>query len=122
MSLTPLQNGITLDQLDSWGSVTDLGSEILAGEVNAYGRMTHGAPTDPISAAYFGTNQGKFRMTYPFSEQATVLTGEVLLTDESTGVTTRFKAGDSWFVEKGTPVVWDVVSEAGFVKHYLAFV
>jgi len=46
----------------------------------------------------------------------------LLLTDESTGVTTRFKAGDSWFVEKGTPVLWEVVSDAGFVKHYLAFV
>jgi len=122
MSLTPLQNGITLDQLDSWGSVTGLGSETIGGDVTAYGRMTHGAPTDPISAAYFGTNKGKFRMTYPFSEQATLLSGELLLTDESTGVTTRFKAGDSWFVEKGTPVLWDVVSDAGFVKHYLAFV
>jgi len=122
MSLTLLKNGITLDELDSWGSVTDLGSEIIEGDVKAYGRMTHGAPTDPISAAYFGTSHGKFRMTYPFSEQATLLTGELLLTDESTGITTRFKAGDSWFVEKGTPVLWEVVSAAGFVKHYLAFI
>jgi len=87
MSLTALKNGITLDELDSWGSVTDLGSQIVEGDVKAYGRMTHGAPTDSISAAYFGTNKGKFRMTYPFSEQATVVSGEVLLTDESTGVT-----------------------------------
>jgi len=122
MSLTQLKNGITLDELDSWGSVTALGSETIGGDVTAHGRMTFGAPTDPISAAYFGTNKGKFRMTYPFSEQATLLTGELLLTDESTGVTTRFKAGDSWFVEKGTPVLWEVVSDAGFVKHYLAFV
>jgi len=122
MSLTLLKNGITLDELDAWGSVADLGSEIIEGDVTAYGRMSFGAPTDPISAAYFGTNKGTFRMTYPFSEQATLLTGELLLTDESTGVSTRFKAGDSWFVEKGTPVVWEVVSDAGFVKHYLAFV
>jgi len=122
MSLTQLKNGITLNELDSWGSVTGLGSETIGGDVTAYGRMSFGAPTDPISAAYFGTNKGKFRMTYPFSEQATLLTGELLLTDESTGITTRFKAGDSWFVEKGTPVLWDVVSDAGFVKHYLAFV
>jgi len=122
MSLTALKNGITLDELDSWGSVSDLGSETIGGDVKAYGRMTYGAPTDPISAAYFGASHGKFRMTYPFSEQATLLSGELLLTDESTGVSTRFKPGDSWFVEKGTPVLWDVVSEAGFVKHYLAFV
>jgi hypothetical protein len=42
--------------------------------------MTFGAPTDPVSSAYFGTTQGKFRMVYPFSEQATVVTGEVVLT------------------------------------------
>jgi uncharacterized cupin superfamily protein len=38
--------------------------------------MTHGAPTDPVSSAYFGTTQGKFRMVYPFSEQAVIVTGE----------------------------------------------
>ncbi|MEG0858356.1 MAG: cupin domain-containing protein [Pseudomonas sp.] len=119
MSLTAIKNGITLDQLDAWGTVADLGSEILEGEVKCFGKMTAGAPTDPVSSAYFGTTQGKFRMTYPFNEQATVVTGEVLLTDESTGQTNRFKAGDTWFVTKGTPVLWEVVSET-FVKHYYA--
>ena len=69
----------------------------------------------------FGTTAGKFRMTYPFSEQATVVSGEVRLTDESTGQSTLYKAGDSWFVTKGTPVLWEVVSES-FVKHYFAVV
>ncbi|WP_153897958.1 cupin domain-containing protein, partial [Pseudomonas aeruginosa] len=55
----------------------------------------------------------------PFNEQATVVTGEVILTDESTGQTTRFKAGDSWYVAKGTPVLWEVPGES-FVKHYYA--
>lgn len=119
MSLTAIKNGITLDQLDAWGTVADLGSEILEGEVNCFGKMTDGAPTDPVCAAYFGTTQGKFRMVYPFNEQATVVTGEVVLTDESTGQVTRFKAGDSWFVTKGTPVLWEVVSDS-FVKHYYA--
>ncbi|BBT17909.1 cupin domain-containing protein [Metapseudomonas otitidis] len=119
MSLTPIKNGITLAELDAWGTVADLGSEILEGEVKAFGKMTAGAPTDPVSAAYFGTTAGKFRMTYPFNEQATVVSGEVILTDESTGQTTRFKAGDSWFVAKGTPVLWEVPGD-GFVKHYYA--
>ncbi|MDD2054236.1 cupin domain-containing protein [Pseudomonas putida] len=119
MSLTAIKNGITLDQLDAWGTVADLGSEILEGEVKCFGKMTAGAPTDPVSAAYFGTTQGKFRMVYPFNEQATVVTGEVVLTDESSGQTSRFKAGDSWFVTKGTPVLWEVVSDS-FVKHYYA--
>lgn len=92
MAITVIRHGITLDELDAWGSVADLGSEILEGEVKAFGKMTAGAPTDPVSAAYFGTTAGKFRMTYPFSEQATVVSGEVRLTDESTGQSTLYKA------------------------------
>ncbi|HGM7425283.1 TPA: cupin domain-containing protein [Pseudomonas aeruginosa] len=119
MAITVIRHGITLDELDAWGSIADLGSEILEGEVKAFGKMTAGAPTDPVSAAYFGTTAGKFRMTYPFSEQATVVSGEVRLTDESTGQSTLYKAGDSWFVSKGTPVLWEV-ADGGFVKHYYA--
>ncbi|MCB2735430.1 DUF861 domain-containing protein, partial [Listeria monocytogenes] len=53
------------------------------------------------------------------SEQATVVSGEVRLTDESTGQSTLYKAGDSWFVSTGTPVLWEV-ADGGFVKHYYA--
>ncbi|SDN61295.1 cupin domain-containing protein [Pseudomonas jinjuensis] len=119
MALINIKNGTNLDELDAWGTVADLGSEILEGELKCFGKMTFGAPTDPVSSAYFGTTRGKFRMTYPFSEQATVVSGELLLTDESTGQTTRYKAGDSWFVTKGTPVLWEVLSDS-FVKHYYA--
>lgn len=53
--------------------------------------MTFGAPTDAVSSAYFGTTQGKFRMVYPFNEQATIMTDEVRLTDESTGQSSVYK-------------------------------
>ena len=121
MTLTVVRTDVQLSELDAWGTVADLGSEILEGEVNAFGKMTHGAPTDAVSSAYFGTTRGVFRMTYPFNEQAVVVTGEVQLTDESTGQVSRYKAGDAWFVTKGTPVLWEVLSES-FVKHYLAIV
>jgi uncharacterized protein len=121
VSLTAIQQGTQLSDLEAWGKLSDLGAQILeGGDIGAFGKMTHGAPTDAVSAAYFGTNQGKFRLVYPFSEQATVVQGEVRLTDESTGETRTFKAGDSWFVTKGTSTVWEVLSD-GFVKHYLAF-
>lgn len=121
MSMTAIRLGTTLAELDPWGSITGLGGEILAGDnVEAYGRFTHGTPADPISAGYFGTSKGSFRLVYPFSEQATVVTGEVKITDESTGETRHFRAGDTWFVSKGTSTVWEVLSD-GFAKHYLAF-
>ncbi|MCC4621871.1 hypothetical protein LL965_18000 [Xanthomonas cassavae CFBP 4642] len=66
MTFTPITHALSLDDLDDWGNVTDLGAQMLGDELKAYGRMTHGAPTDPISAAYFGTTKGRFRMTHPF--------------------------------------------------------
>ncbi len=119
MAITVIRHGITLDELDAWGSVADLGSEILEGEVKAFGKMTAGAPTDPVSAAYFGTTAGKFRMTYPFSEQATVVSGEVRLTDESTGQSTPLQGRRQLVRQQGHPVLWEV-ADGGFVKHYYA--
>jgi len=119
--MTPIKQGTTFTELDSWGTVADLGSEILEGEAKAFGKMTFGSPTDAVSAGYFGVTKSKFRMVYPFNEHATVVFGEVILTDESTGQATRYKAGDSWFVTKGTSVLWDVLSDS-FTKHYMAAV
>lgn len=119
MSLFTVKQGTALTDPEAWGTVADLGSEILEGDGKCFGKMTFGAPTDPVSSAYFGTTKSKFRMVYPFNEQATVVYGEVILTDESTGKSTHYKTGDSWSVTKGTPVLWEVVSD-GFVKHYLA--
>ena len=119
MSLNTLSTPITIQDLTPIGNVTVLGSTILEGECLAYVKGTLGAPTDAVSAGYFGTSQGKFRMIYPFNEQATVVLGEVSLTDESTGLTTHYKAGDSWLVSSGTPVLWEVSSPV-FIKHYLA--
>ncbi len=106
-------------ELDAWGTVADLGSEILEGECKALGKMVFGAPTDALSSAYFGVTRGKFRMTYPFNEHATVIAGSLTLTDERTGEATTYNPGDGWFVEKGTPVLWEVHTDH-FVKHYLA--
>ena len=105
--------------LDSWGTVADLGSTILQGEVKAFGHLHHGTPQSPISAGYFACTQGKFEMTYPFTEHATVVEGECVLTDPRTGESTRYGVGDSWFVEKGTAVIWDILTPR-FAKHYMA--
>lgn len=109
----------TVPALDPWGSVTNLGSEVLEGDVQCMGKMLHGAPTDPVSSAWFGVTRGKFRMTYPFDEHAVVVEGSVTLTDEATGETTSYGVGDAWFVQKGTPILWDVTSDR-FVKNYFA--
>ena len=121
MSMIPLQQGKTIAELASIGSLTALGGEILeGGDVQAYAHSTYGTFTDAVNAGYFGTGKGKYRLVYPFSEQATIMHGEVRITDESTGETRHFRAGDSWFVTKGTSTVCEVLTDS-YTKHFLLF-
>ncbi|WP_245965012.1 cupin domain-containing protein [Trinickia dinghuensis] len=118
--MTPIDRNTRIADLDSWGSFEKLGAQIFeGGDVQAFGKMTHGAPTDAVSSGYFGTSKGKYRLVYPFSEQATLLQGEVRIVDESTGASTLYKSGDSWFVTKGTQTVWEVLTDS-YTKHYFA--
>lgn len=110
---------LTLEQLDSWGTVIDLGSELLEGEGKAYGKFTLGNPELPSSGGYFAVTKSIFRMTYPFSEQATIVKGQVTLTNEDTGEKWTFKEGETWLVEKGTKVLWEVNTDY-FIKHYFS--
>jgi hypothetical protein len=43
------------------------------------------------------------------------------LTDIATGVATIYRTGDSWFVTKGTEVLWEIEGEL-CMKHYFAVV
>jgi uncharacterized cupin superfamily protein len=121
MSITRIATTLRKEDMHPIGSVTNLGATIESGTVDAFALGTFGAPTDPVSAGYFGVTRGIFRMTYPFNEQATVVQGSVKLTDLGTGVSVTYDVGDSWFVTQGTEVVWEVQSEF-FVKHFLAVV
>jgi uncharacterized cupin superfamily protein len=121
MSLTRIATTLRKEDMHPIGPVTVLGATIESGTVDAFALGTFGAPTDPVSAGYFGVTRGIFRMTYPFNEQATVVQGSVKLTDLGTGVSVTYNVGDSWFVTQGTEVVWEVQSEF-FVKHFLAVV
>jgi uncharacterized cupin superfamily protein len=111
--------GNSAPALNDWGTVANLGSIIVEGEGRASGLFTLGAPDAPLSAAYFAVSKSKFRMVYPFTEHAVVVEGEATLTNETTGESITYKAGDGWTVEKGTPVLWDVKTPR-FVKHYMA--
>lgn len=119
MSITRISTALRKEDMHAIGPVSNLGATVESGTVDAYALGTFGAPTDPVSAGYFGVTQGTFRMTYPFSEQATVVQGSVTLTDVASGTAVTYDVGDSWFVTQGTEVLWEVRSEF-FVKHFLA--
>lgn len=106
-------------ELDSWGTVADLGSDILEGTGACFGKMVYGTPDAPLSCGYFAVVKGKFRMTYPFFEHAVVVEGSVTLTEEHTGKATTYGPGEGWFVEKGTTVLWEIHSDR-FAKNYVA--
>ena len=121
MSITQISPAVRQQDMQPIGPVTNLGATIVSGDVQAFGLSTFGAPTDPVSAGYFGVTRGVFRMTYPFNEQAVVVQGSVKLTDVAAGTSVTYNVGDSWFVTQGTEVLWEVESEF-FVKHFFAVV
>lgn len=121
MSLTKITTDIALANMHPIGSVENLGAKIISGEVKAYALGTFGAPTDPVSSGYFAVTKGSFQMVYPFNEQATIVQGAVKLTDVTTGISKVYLAGDSWFVTKGTEVIWEVETDH-CMKHFFAVV
>ena len=100
------------------GSVSLLGATPTAGDPQVAGAMIYGEPQDAFTCGLFSSTEGSFTMTYPFTEHATVLEGEVELTVAG-GEPQRFAQGDSWFVKQGTEVEWKILTPR-FVKHYLA--
>ena len=105
--------------LENWGCPEDIGAETIEGPIECSGSVTLGGLDQSAFGGEYKATRGKYRVIYSFHEHATLLEGEVALTDESSGETVTYKAGDSWLIAKGTPVVWDIRSD--FVrKSYLA--
>ncbi len=63
-----------------------------------------------ISSGIYEVTQGRFKVIGPFHEHATVLAGEVELSDED-GHAAVFGPGDSWFCHQGEVITWEVRSE-----------
>ncbi|OKB67433.1 cytoplasmic protein [Serratia marcescens] len=119
--MKPLLLKQPLPELLEIGSVSNLGATVIAGTPTVGVASIFGEPTDNLNCGVFSCTRGSFAMEYPFAEHATVWEGSATLTNERTGESVQYQAGDSWFVEKGTPVRWDITSDR-FVKHYLAIV
>jgi uncharacterized cupin superfamily protein len=60
-----------------------------------------------VTAGIFEATRGKVEVTFPCSEYATILEGEVTITDEAGGRHT-YRKGDSYLVLGGQPVVLNV--------------
>ena len=67
-------------ELQPIGSVSLLGATPTGGDPQVAGAMIYGEPQDAFTCGLFSSTEGSFTMTYPFTEHATVLEGEVELT------------------------------------------
>lgn len=101
------------------GSVSNLGAEVRSGNPEAKILFKLGNPETNVAVAYFQATEGSFLVDYPFSEHGTLVDGEVTLTDEATGKSVDYKAGDSWYIAKGSRIVFDVKTPS-FTKHYMS--
>ena len=106
-----INNDTRLD-LDVWGPPENLAAVTLEGKPIMHGKALYGdSAQSPIKAGIYEVTKGKFKVIYPFHEHATVLDGEVTLSDEM-GNSVTYGPGDSWFCHQGEVITWDVKSES----------
>jgi uncharacterized cupin superfamily protein len=105
--------------LDSWGTPEDIGATTLEGPIQVAGKLLFGTLQTPVSGGLYSATRGRYRVVYPFHEHATLLDGELAITDEATGQTNVYGPGDSWIIAKGSAVIWEIRSDL-IRKSYLA--
>jgi len=87
------------------GAPEALGGKVLEGTPEIFARIDYAK--GPVAAGLFKATKGKILIHFPFTEHATILEGEVTLTDEA-GNSHSYKAGDSYFIRQGQVIVWEV--------------
>jgi len=89
----------------SLGDPENLGGHVLEGNPQIFARIDYSH--NGTTAGLFKATTGRIEILFPFTEHATILEGEVTLTDE-TGQSHTYKAGDSYFIRQGQVILWEV--------------
>jgi uncharacterized cupin superfamily protein len=103
-------HGQTKPDLDVWGPPERLSAVTLEGAPVMHGTFLYGSAESVLTSGIYEVTRGKFKVIYPFHEHATVLEGEVILSDEE-GNSVQYGPGDSWFCHQGEVITWDVRTE-----------
>lgn len=85
------------------------GGEILEGNISLSGRIDYDVG-NIMGGIFESRGAGKARVTLPRTEHATVIYGQVKMTDES-GRVHVFREGDSYLMKRGTVIVWEQTCE-----------
>jgi uncharacterized cupin superfamily protein len=107
---------IDVESFLALGSATNMGAEVLAGKPEAWVRVDFSR--DGMSAGLFMGSPGKVRYTFPSTEHATIVEGEVTFTDEA-GNSETYRPGDSYLIQQGT--LMTVASASRFVKSFFNY-
>ena len=67
--------------LDVWGRPEDIGAHTLQGPMTVSGKILFGSLDSPVSGGLYAASRGRYRVVYPFDEHATLLDGQLRLTD-----------------------------------------
>lgn len=81
------------------GSMENLGAIVLHGRPEGWVRLD--LDENGVRAGVFIASAGRLTYTFPSTEHATILEGEVTLTDQD-GVSETYRTGDSWVIGQGT--------------------
>lgn len=95
--------------LEPWHPLEEIGATILEGEPKQSGRIDYGSLETPIIVGVWECTQGKFSITYPWNELATILEGSTTITD-SNGKSVTYNPGDTHFAVKGEAVTWHITT------------
>ncbi len=116
---TPLETGTMLvyrpgekvpeSELVDLGAPADLGGTVLDGDPRISARIDYAAGS--LLAGVFQATPGRVRIEFPFTEHATIVDGEVELTDQW-GNHARLEAGDSYLITQGSVILWEVRGRA----------
>ncbi len=96
-------------ELVDLGPPAKLGGTVLEGDPRIAARVDYAR--GDLVAGVFRATRGKARIEFPFTEHATILNGEVELTDQS-GNRARLQPGDSYLVRQGSVILWEVRGQA----------
>jgi hypothetical protein len=102
---SPKDPPVDVSTLQPLGAPSDLGGEVVSGDPKLFGRIDF--KKGHLTGGLFMATTGTVRITFPFTEHATILEGEVTLTDEA-GQTRSMKAGDSYLIRQNQVILWDV--------------
>lgn len=95
----------SVSQAIDLGPPEGLGGKVLEGTPRISARVDYQA--DGMMAGIFESTTGKVEVTFPFTEHATILEGEVKITDSS-GAAHTHAPGDSYLIRQGDVVLWEV--------------